>query len=392
MKIEKLIVFLVPSLVLLNYLGRGLYNSTLAIISLFIVILFIKEKELFKNVINEKIFIYFSIFLIFISLTIPFSINLSYSFSKFSTFIFSSYVTLFSSIYLYKISQNKKKNFFFAIYILFITTIIMESITIFNITNHMDILLYIKENIIRPQSNNYHLREIFTSAIMPLNLLLYYYKPTKIKGLFIIISFIGILASTSRTAILATLISITIYILIKNRFKLFNKDILLFSFAILFASSISFYISPEIKQRVESFQTTFTSKGDMMSGRYQVYQKAYEIFLQSPIVGNGIKSANYLSQSNKFIEIAKHPHNIWLEILMDTGVIGLFGFLIFIFFLLHSAFTATSNSYIIKATIWATLSSIFLSSLSSWSIWSGNHIGSIIVILILVYSLKDNKK
>lgn len=50
-----------------------------------------------------------------------------------------------------------------------------------------------------------------------------------------------------------------------------------------------------------------------------------------------------------------------------------------------------SMSLIHNATIWATLVAIFLSSLASWSIWTGNHIGPMLLILSIIYSL-DNLK
>ncbi|MDD3344466.1 MAG: O-antigen ligase family protein, partial [Sulfurospirillaceae bacterium] len=306
-----------------------------------------------------------------------------------ATFFLSSYSVLVASLYLYVFSDNKQLHFMLALKILFLSSIVMEIITILSIVYNFDPLLYIKTHELKPPMNSYHLREIFTSAMMPFILYLYYQKPTNIKAVLIIISLIGILASTSRTAILATVISLSLFVFIKNHFKVFSKDSLLFLLAITVSLSISFYVSPQIQERVESFQTTFTEKGDQMSGRFDVYEKSFELFLQSPYMGNGIKSAGFLSQSDQFLDIAKHPHNIWLEILMDTGLVGMSGFLLFILFFLKELYTGLSTSYLIKGTMVATLASIFLSSLSSWSIWSGNHIGSIMIILILVYSVKD---
>ncbi len=389
LKIEQTIALLTPLLILLNYLGRGLFNTALAIIALMLIYTFYKNKEQFHIILRDKLVLYWSVFAIFVAISVPFAINFKFSISKFDTFLFSSYVPLLASLFLYVYSINKQKNFLLAIKIFFFTAIVMESITIFNITNGMDLLHYIKTSEIRPQLNSYHLREVFTSAIMPLIIMYYYYKPSRIKLLLIIVSFVGILASTSRTAMIATLISLFVYILIKNRFKIFNRDFIVMPIIVILAMGISFYISPEIKQRVESFKTTFTSKGDRMSGRFTVYKESFEYFLKSPIVGNGIKSANYLHKKNLFTKIGKHPHNIWLEILMDSGIVGMIGFLSFVGYLLLSVIKAKTDSSLIKATMWATLISVALSSLASWSIWSGNHIGSFMVLVVIIYSLRN---
>jgi O-antigen ligase len=183
--------------------------------------------------------------------------------------------------------------------------------------------------------------------------------------------------------------------LIKNKGRIFNKEFLFFILSIILASFLAFEISPQIQERVKSFQSTFSSKGDRMSGRFTVYEESFDRFKTAILTGHGIKSStdNYIIVKHKDSnEEVKHPHNIWLELLLDTGLIGAFSFLIFIVYLFKSFYTKTRNiSSIHKATIFATLCSIFLSSLSSWSIWSGNHIGPILVIILIVSNIDKIK-
>ena len=164
------------------------------------------------------------------------------------------------------------------------------------------------------------------------------------------------------------------------------------SFCLISSSFLAFEISPQIQERVKSFQSTFSSKGDRMSGRFTVYEESFERFKTSILTGHGIKSStdNYIIVKHKDSnEEVKHPHNIWLELLLDTGLIGAFSFLIFIGYLINFFYIKTRNiTSIHKATIFATLCSIFLSSLSSWSIWSGNHIGPILAIILIVSSIE----
>ncbi|MBK2404688.1 O-antigen ligase domain-containing protein [Erysipelothrix sp. strain 2 (EsS2-7-Brazil)] len=66
--------------------------------------------------------------------------------------------------------------------------------------------------------------------------------------------------------------------------------------------------------------------GGVSSGRVQLYQKAWELFLQNPIFGIGhgkftlISSAIHLSAEGKGMDV----HNSILQLLAETGVTGLF--------------------------------------------------------------------
>ena len=67
------------------------------------------------------------------------------------------------------------------------------------------------------------------------------------------------------------------------------------------------------------------------------YLTAYEIFKDNKLFGSGIKSFRYVCKDKKYENIktkyaknrcATHPHNIYLEILSETGIIGLSIFII----------------------------------------------------------------
>ena len=390
--VEILVSILYPFLILFMYIGRGIYNSTLFIILCSTLFLIYKNKNL--AVFKDGFFKAFITFTIFVAITIPFSQNVGLSASKYGSFFFSSIAVSISGLYLYFYSVNKQRNLILALYILFFSSVCMEIITIISIYFDVNALVYIKTlgEIKVPVTNGFHLIEIFTSAIIPLSIFLYYFKPSNLKLVFIIISFVGVLASTSRTAMLATIISLSLFILIKNKGRIFNKEFFFFIASIFIASFLAFEISPQIQERVKSFQSTFSSKGDRMSGRFTVYEESFERFKTSILTGHGIKSStdNYIIVKHKDSnEEVKHPHNIWLELLLDTGLIGAFSFLIFIGYIIKFFYIKTRNiTSIHKATIFATLCSIFLSSLSSWSIWSGNHIGPILAIILIVSSIE----
>ena len=58
-----------------------------------------------------------------------------------------------------------------------------------------------------------------------------------------------------------------------------------------------------------------------VSGRFNIWQVTYDSFLGSPWVGQGAGSASHVVQ-NRFRTIA-HPHNDYLRVLHDYGIVGL---------------------------------------------------------------------
>ncbi|MBX9805098.1 MAG: O-antigen ligase family protein [Alphaproteobacteria bacterium] len=72
---------------------------------------------------------------------------------------------------------------------------------------------------------------------------------------------------------------------------------------------------------------------EAVTERFTFYQSAYHTFLQHPIAGVGLGGWPI---SHGLGEINLHPHNIFLEILSETGLIGLFLFLGFLSLILKS--------------------------------------------------------
>ncbi|WP_201334459.1 MULTISPECIES: O-antigen ligase [unclassified Nitratiruptor] len=246
-------------------------------------------------------------------------------------------------------------------------------------------LHYIKKGEIIPQAANYHLREVFVAISF---FLVYDFFSRKssllIQLFFFVIPVLGILASTSRTAILSFLAALFVYIGLKVR-KIFSKEILFTLLVIAGVSSIAYITFPEIKQRIDSFKTTFSLHGDRMTGRYDIYLDTFLRIKKRVFTGYGVKSSVVFAQKKKMLGgIAKHPHNIFLEVLLDSGLIGFIGFLIFLWFI-KNLFDFS------MPVVSAVFIAIFMTSLVSWSIWSANHISIILFILTLLFGYTETK-
>lgn len=61
-----------------------------------------------------------------------------------------------------------------------------------------------------------------------------------------------------------------------------------------------------------------------VAGRLDLYNEAFDLIQQAPLLGHGIGSFGYLTD---YQGLSSYPHNIFLEILVNTGVVGLVLFL-----------------------------------------------------------------
>ena len=194
--------------------------------------------------------------------------------------------------------------------------------------------------------------------------------------LFIII-FFGIILSGNRMPILLFLL--TIFLLI-----LFNPQTRKFFFPFLIISTILFSLILNLNQSVKNNFDNFYSQiskmtfivitKDFNSDNAPQYFKEFETFyntwLMNKYIGGGIKNFRYychersnIKSNSKFI-CNMHPHNYYLEILTETGVVGLIlVFCIFIYILyltlVRKYFIKNLNDNLIVPFIFLFIAEIF---------------------------------
>jgi O-antigen ligase len=191
-------------------------------------------------------------------------------------------------------------------------------------------------------------------------------KKYKIIFLFLLINILGlgILFSLDRMPFIIYFLILSLGIfLIKNFKYLFAvSSIILFIFFLLLFNSNS-----KIKYRYETLQNEINfirifnlisdkkdiglsanptldelkyyeesvNKKNFLKGDYfKIYYSGYIVFRENIFLGSGSKSFNdqchKLLKINNNLKCSTHPHNIYIELLVNTGIIGLFIFLIFI--------------------------------------------------------------
>ena len=125
--------------------------------------------------------------------------------------------------------------------------------------------------------------------------------------------------------------------------------------------------------------------------RQFIWGFSLEKFKNNPLLGYGPATSNFIADSQKIIGheatgdmtfIPSHPHNFFMEILLELGILGSFSFILFIFFVNYEIFKKANNRqkfYLIfyNGYFWG-------SSLVNFSFWLGWWQGSYFFILSLI--------
>ncbi len=158
-------------------------------------------------------------------------------------------------------------------------------------------------------------------------------------------SFSGLILSQSRGYFLVLLIS-AFLLLFKNHKKILSIFIL---FSVISFSLFLIFSPSHIKERVKSL---FSLKNGSFAERVYLLRSGFDMFKNHPLLGVGPNQYQRCSEEfkkpyedkiiypeGKGFRTKCHTHNIYLMILIESGVTGLFSFLLFIFSLLKNLLT-----------------------------------------------------
>lgn len=188
----------------------------------------------------------------------------------------------------------------------------------------------------------------------------------------VVINFLslGILMSLDRMPYIIYIFSITILVILLKQYRsgLILSLILIFSIFIFFFNNYSkvnnkyLSLTKEIEySKIQRFLSSKVEKAESISGNkinndlssdyLKIYNTAYKIFLNNIFIGSGVKSYHseclkLLIKDEKNILCSTHPHNIYLEILVNQGIVGFLIFISFIFILLKRNYLGTLLSRI----------------------------------------------
>ncbi len=369
--IQKIVSFLFVSLPILLISGPFLSDLAISLIAIYFFFNFKKIKIDFTNNFVRIFFLFYFVILLN-------SFNFDYSYHSIKSFLFYFRFFLFLIVMNYlillenKIIQDLYKIILISIFVVIIAGI-YEFIQI-RIEYFQDLQRITDDNELRNLKNSVQQRigglfgeeKImggFLMKIFPFFLFSYFFIFNKKKITFynyFFITFItfavtiGIVISGDRAPLVLFFFQLfLVFLLIKKLRILFS--ILGVSLFIIMSSIV--LNDPIIKDRVINV-TLDNIKGEYNNNEYTLISKAYEghfnaaiiIFKKYPVLGSGIKgfrnqcyNLTNEDKNGKEIWCTTHPHNIFFQIISETGVFGLIIYLYLFYNILKQLYLITQN-------------------------------------------------
>lgn len=138
--------------------------------------------------------------------------------------------------------------------------------------------------------------------------------PSLLGIICLMISLLGILGSYSRSTLLVAVIMFVVTVLFSK-----PKNFMVFSiFSVVIILGI-IYFFPNFVDRFMTIEENINESGG--SGRFYLWGEALKIFSEHPLLGVGA------GQTRLYSAINHESHNLYLQMLCETGIVGFFLFL-----------------------------------------------------------------
>jgi O-antigen ligase len=347
--------FIVSLIIPLLILGPFFPDLIVSLSSLVFLIYIFKNKLFFyftkKPVI---IFFIFCIYCILVSIFVAKDMMLSFQSS-----LFYFRIGVFSCLIWYLLEQDTKilNYFYYTLVISFLALIIDGYIQFFTGSN---IIGFPKAG---DRISSFFGDELimgsYLSRLFPLMFALFVIKEKKniyesySVGIVFILTDILIYISGERAAFALFNISTIFIIILIREYQKFR--LVTFIVALFFIGSIT-YFDDDIRKRMinttlEKIGLTSNSKKYIFTPEHDsLIHTAYNMFLDKPLVGQGPKMFRVICKDEKYAKgitpCMTHPHNFYVQLLAETGVIG-FSFLFSVFvYVLYCAYRQFKSMFL----------------------------------------------
>lgn len=351
---SKYYLFIISCLPIFLITGPFLSDLVVSISTILFLIYIISNKKyyIFKN----YFFYFFLSFCLLISFSSLISLNPLLSFES-SLFYFR--VIVFSFLISYLINYNK-------ILLVYFYNVFLFCFSILIIDGYIQYIF--GKNIFLIPSDYGRIASFFGSELVlgsyltrlfPLFFSLFLIMKKKkfdnlIMATIFILLDVLIFLTGERTAFFLLNISTIFIILLINEYKIFRLVTFLISVVIIFFISLS---NDQIRNRMINkpflnlkSQFEITDNLNLQNSQYEtsiqktiftyehskIYYAAYEMFKDKPILGHGPKLFRIVCKDYKYNSnedtCSTHPHNFYLQLLSETGLLGFFFILIALFY------------------------------------------------------------
>lgn len=151
----------------------------------------------------------------------------------------------------------------------------------------------------------------------------------------------NMLLTGTRGVLISFLITLLLVCVLHYKKYIISLKVILLGIMITLALvSVSYYVPQVLRERmlgVDSYQDELYGSrySNKTHDRRFLYMEAWKMFKGSPLIGCG---------TSAFVEVSNYPHNIFLEIAVENGILGLIAFSLFIFLNLRYAWLLLSSS------------------------------------------------
>ena len=341
---EKILItfpaFLICLIPLFLITGPFLSDSSVVIVSIFFLINIFLNKE--YSYFNNKFFIIFFIFFIYLFIN---SLVEFYDYNNIRSSIGYIRFGIFSLGFIYFLEREKRllKWLFIVFLFCFLLLIVDGYFQYFIKENIIGNPVDIKSGRIRFFFNDEYVLGSYLSRLFPVFLALTFLLYKNKKNFIISISFLFVLIETliflsgERVAFFFNTLSAIFIIIMINKFKKIRLITLVLSFFTIVLISI---FDDTAKKRIWD-QTINqiginTTKLNIFSEIHEShYSSAFKMFLDNKIMGIGIRNFRNFCNEERYktheVSCTTHPHNTYVQLLSETGLIG-FSFAIILFF------------------------------------------------------------
>ena len=331
-----IISLIIPLLIL----GPFFSDVIVSLSALLFLIYVIKKKKFYYF--NKKpliIFFTFCIYCILVSTFIAKNTLLSFESS-----LFYFRIGVFTCLIWYLIEKNQEilNYFYYALVFCFSALIIDGYIQFFTGTN----IIGLSKKAARISSffGSELIMGSYLSRLFPLLFALFLIREKKKSELFAMSFFFILLSgliyiSGERAAFFSFILSFMFIIIFIKQYKKFRIGLLAGSLILITMLTLNF---TNIKDRM-LFSPASTIKKSIFTPQHDsLMRTAYNMFLEKPVFGHGPKMFRVLCKEEKYAvgitPCMTHPHNFYLQLLAETGIIG-FSFLFSAFvYILYCAY------------------------------------------------------
>ena len=213
----------------------------------------------------------------------------------------------------------------------------------------------------------------------------------------------NLLMSNCNAALLGLLIGLVTYIFyyVSNKFMKPKIIVIVFTLISLFLSINLIKNLPKNFDKIAIDNFEFVIPTKLIDAHRQfIWGFSIKKFYHKPFFGYGQDTSNFIKGGQKVIGseftgdmtfIPSHPHNFFIELLLDIGLVGLVLFLILIL-LVNIKIWRLNNSMSLKFFLIFFNAYFWGSSLVNFSFWLGWWQGSYYLLLSLIASQAYNKK